>query len=65
MKVDLLTVSNIAEVMADYDIAIGAGGGTTWERCCLGMPSLVTTLATNQSEIVKTLKKNKAVQLFD
>ena len=66
LKVDLLTnISNIAEVMADCDIAIGAGGGTTWERCCLGMPSLVTTLATNQSEIVKTLKKNKAVQLFD
>ena len=51
--------------MADCDIAIGAGGGTTWERCCLGMPSLVTVLAKNQSEIAKKLQQANAIQLFD
>ena len=35
-------------LMTHADIAIGAGGVTTWERCCLGLPSVVVTLADNQ-----------------
>jgi spore coat polysaccharide biosynthesis predicted glycosyltransferase SpsG len=34
--------------MAAADLAIGAGGATTWERCCLGLPSLVVSIAENQ-----------------
>lgn len=41
-------VSNIAELMNQADIAIGAGGSTTWERCFLGLPSLVVAIADNQ-----------------
>ena len=40
--------SRIAELMAAADLAIGAGGGATWERCCLGLPTLVICTADNQ-----------------
>ena len=39
---------HLADLMAAADLAIGAGGVTTWERCCLGLPSLVVSLADNQ-----------------
>lgn len=41
-------VSNMAELMANADIALGAGGTTTWERCCLGLPAICLSLADNQ-----------------
>ena len=44
-------VDNMAELMAQADLAIGAGGTTTWERCCLGLPSLIIAVAENQVEI--------------
>lgn len=42
---------NMAELMAAADLALGAGGTTTWERCFLGLPSLVTAIAENQFAI--------------
>ena len=42
---------NIAELMAAADLALGAGGTTTWERCALGLPALVTVVAENQRAI--------------
>jgi UDP-2,4-diacetamido-2,4,6-trideoxy-beta-L-altropyranose hydrolase len=41
-------VNNIAELMAKTDLAIGAGGGAMWERCCLGLPAIVMSVANNQ-----------------
>lgn len=38
----------MAELMAAADLAIGAGGTATWERCCLGLPTLVFCTAGNQ-----------------
>ena len=43
----------LAELMAAADLAIGAGGITLWERCCLGLPALVTTVGLNQSDQVR------------
>ncbi|WP_029029520.1 UDP-2,4-diacetamido-2,4,6-trideoxy-beta-L-altropyranose hydrolase [Salinarimonas rosea] len=43
----------LAELMTLADLAVGAGGGTTWERCALGVPSLVLTLAENQRAPVR------------
>lgn len=44
-------VSNMAELMNAADLAIGAGGTTTWERCFLGLPAIVITIADNQVQI--------------
>jgi hypothetical protein len=41
----------MAELMCEADLAIGAGGSTTWERCCLGLPSVIIPIATNQIPI--------------
>ena len=38
----------MAELMAAADLAIGAGGTATWERCCLGLPALSICVAANQ-----------------
>jgi len=38
----------LAGLIMKADLVIGAGGGTTWERMCLGRPSLVASLAENQ-----------------
>jgi len=40
--------SRMAELMAAADFAIGAGGSATWERCCLGLPTLSICAAENQ-----------------
>ncbi len=39
----------MAELIAAADLAVGAGGIALWERCCLGLPSLVVDTADNQS----------------
>lgn len=44
-------------LMAQADLAVGAGGSTAWERCTLGLPSLVARLAANQNGVVDTLAK--------
>lgn len=49
----LCQVSNMGQLMAEADLAIGAGGSTTWERCFLELPSIVVTIADNQIDIAK------------
>lgn len=43
-------IDYIAKLMYQADLAIGAGGTTTWERCYLGLPSIVIAIAENQIE---------------
>ena len=40
--------NRMAELMAAADLAIGAGGSATWERCCLGLPTFSICTADNQ-----------------
>jgi len=40
--------NRMAELMAAADLSIGAGGGATWERCCLGLPTIAIGTAENQ-----------------
>lgn len=46
---------HLADLMAQADLAIGAGGTTTWERLCLGLPSLAVSIAENQVPICSAL----------
>jgi UDP-2,4-diacetamido-2,4,6-trideoxy-beta-L-altropyranose hydrolase len=39
---------NLAKLMLNADLAIGAGGSTTWERCAMGLPSIIVVSAENQ-----------------
>lgn len=52
----------LAPLMAQADLALGAGGATTWERCCLGLPSLVITLADNQRPVAAELDRRGLIQ---
>lgn len=52
----LVGVANMAQLMADSDLAIGAAGATSWERCCLGVPSIMLVVAENQLEVAKGLE---------
>jgi UDP-2,4-diacetamido-2,4,6-trideoxy-beta-L-altropyranose hydrolase len=47
--------NKMAELMASADIAMAAGGATSWERCAIGLPSIIVSLADNQHEIAKSL----------
>lgn len=52
----------MAELMAAADLAIGAAGAASWERCCMGLPALIVSLADNQIEIAKGLELFGACQ---
>jgi UDP-2,4-diacetamido-2,4,6-trideoxy-beta-L-altropyranose hydrolase len=43
---------NIPALMADADLAVGGGGSMTWERCCVGVPTLAFVIASNQRRVV-------------
>lgn len=62
VKVD---IKNMAEIMANSDLAIGAAGSTTWERCCLGLPTIQLTIAKNQVFLAKKLVDYNAVKLVN
>ncbi|WP_270428615.1 UDP-2,4-diacetamido-2,4,6-trideoxy-beta-L-altropyranose hydrolase [Acinetobacter johnsonii] len=51
----MVGVNNVAELMANSDLAIGAAGSTSWERCCLGLPCIVICLAENQKKVINIL----------
>jgi len=57
-------VNNMAEIMANSDLAIGASGATSWERCCLGLPSNQITIADNQKNIAKNLEVKNIIKLL-
>ena len=56
----LVGVSNMAQQMAESDLCIGAAGGSAWERCALGLPSLVLILAANQHNGAMALQSHEA-----
>ena len=57
-------LSSLAGLIARADLAIGAGGTTTWERCCLGLPTIVVSIAENQNQLVKALEQTGHVQIL-
>lgn len=58
-KIEIKTgVNHMAELMANADICIGDAGSTSWERCCLGLPTLMIILADNQKVIARKLEES-------
>ena len=55
---------SLASLTSAADLAIGAGGSTTWERACLGLPSLVITIADNQIALSRHLHSNGFIRLL-
>lgn len=60
----LVGVSNMGQLMGDSDLAIGAAGTTSWERCCLGLPTVMVVLADNQREVAQGLEQAGAVYVL-
>jgi UDP-2,4-diacetamido-2,4,6-trideoxy-beta-L-altropyranose hydrolase len=58
-------VEYMAQLMADSDLAIGAAGSTSWERCALGLPSVIVVLADNQEKVATELGVIDAVRCID
>lgn len=62
---------SLAGLIARADLAIGAGGATTWERACLGLPAITIPIASNQEQtsyeletIAMTLVVNSDMKFF-
>ncbi|CDT77728.1 Pseudaminic acid cytidylyltransferase [Vibrio coralliirubri] len=53
--------ADMASLMLKHDLAIGAPGTTSWERACLGLPSILVPLADNQATICTQLLLHKAI----
>jgi UDP-2,4-diacetamido-2,4,6-trideoxy-beta-L-altropyranose hydrolase len=53
----------LASMMAAADLAFGASGSTSWERCCLGLPTICLATALNQVAIGRGLEHAGAVVL--
>lgn len=51
----VVDVDDMAQRMAASDFAIGAAGTTSWERCCMGLPSALAVLADNQAFLCREL----------
>lgn len=60
----LVNVTDMAQRMANSDLAIGAAGGTSWERCCVGLPTVMVVLAENQQLGAQALASAGAAALL-
>lgn len=50
-----LDEADLAAFFSRHDLQIGAGGGATWERCCIGAPTIAIAIAANQFAVVPGL----------
>ena len=55
---------SLAGLISRADLAIGAGGATTWERAFLKLPSLVVAIAENQVPFALALHQEGCLQLL-
>jgi len=56
---------HMARLTAEADIGVGAAGSTTWERCVLGLPSLMVVLADNQRAAARAIAEREAALVVD
>lgn len=53
-------VADMGDRILAADLAIGAAGTTSWERACLGLPSLLLSIAKNQLGVAEALSRSGA-----
>ena len=58
-----IDLPDLAEFFARHDLQIGAGGGASWERCCIGVPTLLVVVAENQLAVAPRLAEEGIVAL--
>jgi len=56
------SLPSLAGLICRADLAIGSSGSTSWERACLGLPSLVVTCADNQVPIAESMNDEGLIQ---
>jgi UDP-2,4-diacetamido-2,4,6-trideoxy-beta-L-altropyranose hydrolase len=61
----IIDAQNMSELMYNADVAIGAAGATTWERCALGLPSIIIKTAENQSTVIERILDFDVAVLHD
>jgi UDP-2,4-diacetamido-2,4,6-trideoxy-beta-L-altropyranose hydrolase len=57
-------IGDMAAQMCAADLSIGAAGGTAWERCCLGLPTILVVLADNQQSGAAALERAGAAHII-
>ena len=60
----LVNVQRMGGLMCETDLVIGAAGSSSWERCFLGVPTLLFVLADNQRDIADALSQTGAAHLL-
>jgi|LauGreDrversion4_2_1035121.scaffolds.fasta_scaffold06680_2 UDP-2,4-diacetamido-2,4,6-trideoxy-beta-L-altropyranose hydrolase len=63
----MLTIDepNLAHFFFRHDLHIGAGGSATWERCCMGAPTIAMALAENQRTVLEPLRGMDVLEIAE
>lgn len=57
--------ADMISLMTEADLAVGAPGTSSWERCCLGLPAVTIVIADNQRFVSTMLARAGAVAAVD
>ena len=58
-----LDLPDLCAFFARHDLQVGAGGGATWERCCLGSPTVAIVVAENQRQVLTPLTDRRVLRI--
>jgi UDP-2,4-diacetamido-2,4,6-trideoxy-beta-L-altropyranose hydrolase len=56
-----IDLPDLSDFFARHGLQVGAGGGASWERCCIGAPSLLLETADNQRAVIPQLAAYGAI----
>ena len=57
-----IQIPSLCNLMRKTDLYLGSGGTSTWERCCLGLPSIVISTSENQVKQNQYLSKKGVIE---
>lgn len=60
-----LDLPELSGFFARHDLQVGAGGGATWERCCIGVATVAAAVADNQRAVLEPLNAAGALALVE